>query len=104
MLGWIQWPRQGLKKNMKKKPNLKKKLRMREIEKLAVLEVPPSPINSWVAQVKLPSVKKDLSKLYTITLWYRENILGKRPSVGYRPCEYITNQLKKKQWVFECEC
>ena len=41
MLGWIQWPRQGLKKNMKKKPNLKKKLRMREIEKLAVLEVTP---------------------------------------------------------------
>lgn len=41
MLGWIQWPRQGLKKKYEKKPNLKKKLRMREIEKLAVLEVPP---------------------------------------------------------------
>ena len=43
MLGWIQWPRQGLKKNMKKKTKLKDKIknaRNREIEKFAVLEVP----------------------------------------------------------------
>ena len=43
MLGWIQWPRQGLKK-IWKKTKLKEKIknaRNREIEKLAVLEVPP---------------------------------------------------------------
>ena len=44
MLGWIQWPRQGLKKKYEKKSKLKEKIknaRNREIEKLVVLEVPP---------------------------------------------------------------
>ena len=39
MLGWIQWPRQGLKKKYEKKTKLKEKIknaRNREIEKLAV--------------------------------------------------------------------